>query len=112
MGTLTEITAQANYSIMRRSPSTLGYQCLQASTDMEKENPSKSNSPHFMSPTLSSAKQMALSKSAKSESNNAWMKSAAKRVGFRRGGNGAPRSKKEEISKPSKAISFPDKVCL
>ena len=50
-------------------------------------------------------------KSSKGESGNVWIKSAAKRVGFRRTVDGTPRSKKEGLPK-AKIVSFPDKVCL
>ena len=125
MGTLTDITARAGNTMKRQSSSSMGYQSLDSPTSIkkpaEKENSAKSKSPHFMTPTFSSSLQSAATtnvtpvpsaKSSKAESNNAWMKSAAKRVGFRRTGDGTPRSKKEESSKYSKTISFPDKVCL
>ena len=51
-------------------------------------------------------------KSSKAQSSNAWVKSAAKRVGLRRAGDGTPRSRKEGLLEQSKGISFPDKVCL
>ncbi|KAL6713762.1 hypothetical protein ACLMJK_008254 [Lecanora helva] len=124
MGTLSDITAQATNTINRRSPSAVGYQTLQSPAGMEKENVSKS-SPHFMTPTYSSTKQSAATarekmagktltpssaKPVKDEGNNAWMKTAARRVGMRRnGGDGTPRSRKETIAKDIKAISFPDK---
>ncbi len=124
MGTLSDITAQATNNIRRRSPSTIGYQVLQSPAGMDKENHSKSRSPHFMTPTFSSSKQSVSAngrsdaststpmstKPVKGDGNNAWMKTAAKRVGFHRNGDGTPRSKKEAFAKPKKAISFPDKV--
>ena len=125
MGTLSDITAQATNNIKRRSPSSIGYQVLQSPTGMDKKNTPKPKSPHFMTPTLSSAKQSvgthpkSHSKPtprspppAKGEGNSAWMKAAAKRVGFRRAGDGTPRSEKEGLAKQTSAISFPDKVCL
>lgn len=124
MGTLSDITAQATNTIKCRSHSSAGYQILQSPAGMEKENLGKS-SPHFMTPTYSSSKQSVAVhgksdgksspatslKPIKGESSSAWMKSAAKRVGFRRTGDGTPRSKKEALAKQPKAISFPDKVC-
>ena len=65
-----------------------------------------------MTPTFSSLQSVPSTKSTKAESSNAWMKSAAKRVGFRRNGDGTPRSKKEGPPKELKTISFPDKVRL
>ena len=74
-----------------------------------------------MTPTLSSSLQsvattnltpLSSTKSSRAEGNNAWVKSAAKRVGFRRAGDGTPRSKKEGLLKGSKTVSFPDKVCV
>ncbi len=90
---------------------------------MDKENVGKNRSPHFMTPTLSSFKQ-SLTKDVKNdlpsspvplettnpEENNAWMKSAAKRVGFRRVKDRTPRSKKDIPSQHADAVSFPDKV--
>ena len=89
---------------------------------MDKENLGKTRSPHFMTPTLSSFKQ-SLTKNVKNdlasspvplettnpEESNAWMKSAAKRVGFRRVKDGTPRSK-DIPSQNAGAINFPDKV--
>ena len=116
----------------RQSTYSMGYQSLDSPTSAKKpaenENSVKSKSPHFMTPTFSSSLQSAAvngkehdhndsnitpvpSKSAKAESSNAWMKSAAKRVGFRRIADGTPRSKKEGLPKNSKTVSFPDKVC-
>ena len=125
MGTLTDITARAGNTMRRQSNSSTGYQSLDSPKSTkkpaEKENLPTSRSPHFMTPTFSSSLQSATvtnltpvpsTKSSKVESNNAWMKSAAKRVGFRRTGDGTPRSKKEGPPKSSKTISFPDKVCL
>ena len=124
MGTLSDITTQATVNYKRYSTSYTGYQALHSPTDMEKENLIKAKSPHFMTPTFSSSKQSATT-SAKSGDKNStssstkplkmggdaqWMKAAAKRVGFRRNGDGTPRSKKETKSKGSSAISFPDKV--
>ena len=118
MGTLSDITSQAGNTIKRRSPLSSGYQALQSPAQMEKENLGKSRSPHFMTPTFSSSKQSVIAKAKpddraptpvstrpiKPEGNNAWVKSAVMRVGFR------PHSKKELPSKQAKTISFPDKV--
>ena len=121
MGTLTDITAQANNVIKRRSNSAMGYQALNSPD--EKENVTKSKSPHFMTPTFSSKQSVVAneksqdrvetpvpSKPIKADGNNAWMKSAAKRVGIHRASDGTPRLKKVISSKQTKAISFPDKV--
>ena len=124
MGTLTDITARAGNTMKRQSTSSMGYQSLDsptsAKTPAQKENSTKSKSPHFMTPTFSSSSQsiatttatpVPLTKSSKGEGSNAWMKSAAKRVGLHRTTNGTPRSKKEGPAKKLKTISFPDKVC-
>ena len=122
MGTLTDITTQANNAINRLSNSSPGYHNLSSSG--EKENLAKPKSPHFMTPTFSSSKQSVAvkgkspdrdltpvpAKSSKADGGNVWMKSAAKRVGIRGRGDGTPRSKKGGSSKQTKAISFPDKV--
>lgn len=90
---------------------------------MDKENLGKTGSPHFMTPTLSSFKQ-SLTKNVKNdlrsspvplettkpEESDAWVKSAAKRVGFRRVKDGTTRSKKDIPSLHAGAVSFPDKV--
>ena len=124
MGTLSDITAQASNNIKRRSNSSMGYQTLQSPASMEKENLGKSRSPHFMTPTFSSSKQSVAAnlkdedrsstpvppRPIKAEGNNAWMKSAAKCVGFRRNMDGAPRSRKESPLRQVNTISFPDKV--
>ena len=125
MGTLTDITVRAGNTMRRQSNSSTGYQSLDSPKSTkkpaEKENLLKPRSPHFMTPTFSSSLQSATTtnltpvpstKTSKVENNNAWMKSAAKRVGFRRTGDGTPRSKKEGPPKSSKTIIFPDKVCL
>lgn len=121
MGALTDITAKAN-NTAKRSPNTPITSASQARGSPQRdENLTKGRSPRFMSPTLSSTQQAAtkLSKaqdrnttpssivSNKAQGNN-WMASAAKRVGFRRGGDGTPHARKAGIT--SKAIGFPDKV--
>lgn len=124
MGALSDITAQASNNLKRCSNSSLGYQTLQSPASMEKENLGKSRSPHFMTPTLSSSKQSVATKTKnddhpsrpvparpiKAEGSNAWTKSAAKRVGFRRAGDGTTRSRKESPLRQVNPISFPDKV--
>ena len=125
MGTLTEITERAGNAMKRQSNSSMGYQSLDspnpASKSAEKENSVKSKSPHFMTPTFSSSLQSVTTASitpipstnfTKAEGSNTWMKSAAKRVGFRRTGDGTPRSKKEGPPKNIRMVSFPDKVCF
>ena len=90
---------------------------------MDKENLDKPRSPHFMTPTLSSFKQSLTknvkndlrsspvpSETTKPEESNAWMKSAAKRVGFRRVRDADTRSKKGIPSLNADTVSFPDKV--
>jgi len=129
MGTLNDITSQATNTIKRRSNASMGYQTLQSPASEEKENLAKSRSPHFMTPTFSSSKQFTAtktrnnetpsapvaSKPIKADSSNAWMKTAAKRVGFNRTAvtpRSMPRSKKEVQKHMAaiNAISFPDKV--
>ena len=123
MGTLSDITAQASNNVKRRSNSSMGYQTLRSPASMEKENLGKSRSPHFMTPTFSSSKQSLAvdtkhdypatpvpARPIKAEGGNAWMKSAAKRVGFRRPGAGTPRN--ESPLRQVNTVSFPDKVCL
>ena len=125
MGTLTDITARASNTMKPQTKSSMGYQSLDspisAEKPGEKENTDKSSPPHFMTPTFSSSSQstatthitpVSSTKSSRAETNNAWMKSAARRVSFRRPGDGTPRSKKEGPPKSSKTISFPDKVPL
>ena len=116
MGALSDITAQATNTIKRRSSSSTGYQRLQSPVGMEKENLGKS-SPHFMTPTYSSSKKpdtksystSASAKPKQDEGSNKWMKSAAKKVGFRTA-DGTPRSKKEGVARQTKTLNFPDKV--
>lgn len=121
MGKLTDITAQATNTPRIPLHSSPGHQKLQSPAGMGKENFGKPRSPHFMTPTLSSSKQnntaspeakgiTPVSEPARPIKVDGMMKSAAKRVGFRRAGDGTPRSKKEGLAKQSKAISFPDKV--
>lgn len=118
MGTLTDITAKANNAVKRQSDSSMALQALNLDND---ENFDKGKSPYFMSPTLSSKKQLAVKLSKSPEHNLAplsttvhkptssnWMASAAKRVGFAHVGDGIPRSRKE--GQAWKAITFPDKV--
>lgn len=121
MGKLSDITAQATNTpnnLLHSSPS---HRKLHSPAGMGKENFGKSRSPHFMTPTLSSSKQtIAANTEAKGFTPapeparpikvDGMMKSAAKRVGFRRAGDGTPRLKKEGLAKQAKAISFPDKV--
>ncbi|KAK4691725.1 hypothetical protein P7C71_g5334, partial [Lecanoromycetidae sp. Uapishka_2] len=95
----------------------------------EKENVAKSGSPHFMTPTFSSSKQSIATnlkdddspsaplhpKLVKADGSNAWMKTAAKRVGFTRTAvtpRSMPRSKKEVQKRMASInpISFPDKL--
>ena len=82
----------------------------------------KSKSPHFMSPTISSSKQV-VAKSVKEQAKisppsaltsshtkpTQWIASAVRRVGFTRGSDSAPRFRKESTS--ANAVTFPDKVC-
>lgn len=121
MGKLTDITAQATNTPRKHSNIVSAHRKLQSPAGMEKENMGKSWSPHFMNPTLSSSKQIISSnvqpqahtttpEPARPVKTDGMMKSAAKRVGFRRTGDGMPRSRKEGLAKTSKAISFPDKV--
>ena len=90
---------------------------------MDKENLGDSGSPHFMTPTVSSSKQSTTMniennrpsstlplKPSKAEGGNAWVRSAAKRVGFRRNDNDTPRLKKEALSKPAGNTGFPSRV--
>ena len=90
---------------------------------MDKENLGKPRSPHFMTPTLASFKQSLIknvkndlrsspvpSETTKPEESNAWMKSAAQRVGLRRVRDADTRSKKGIPSLHADAVSFPDKV--
>ncbi|MCJ1425837.1 hypothetical protein MMC29_003737 [Sticta canariensis] len=121
MGALTDITAKANNTAKRspNTPSTSASQALDSpNTD---KNLTKGKSPRFMSPTLSSTQQAATKVSKAQDRNTTpssllskkaqgsnWMASAAKRVGFRRGGDETPHARKAGI--PSKAISFPDKL--
>ena len=108
MGTLSDITAQASNTLIRRFPLSFGYQPLHSPAGMEKENVGKTRSPHFMTPTFSSKQSVAAN--GKSEGSSAWMKTAAKRVGLHRTGDGTPRSRKETRAKQTRTISFPDKV--
>lgn len=120
MGKLSDITANASNTGSRLSAASMGYQSLDGAPSSE--NLAK-KSPHFMSPTVSSTKQVnakpsnapgststPLTSSAKARASGNWMASAAKRVGFSRASDGTPHSKKEGFAKPPKAISFPDKV--
>lgn len=123
MGALNDITLHATNSIKRHSHSSTSYQSLNSPGAMDKENLGKTRSPHFMTPTLSSFKQ-SLTKNGKNdltsspvplektnpEESTAWMKTAAKRVGFRRVKDGTPRSKKDIPPQHADAVSFPDKV--
>ncbi|KAL2039360.1 hypothetical protein N7G274_008028 [Stereocaulon virgatum] len=99
----------------------MDYQTLRSPASMEKENLGKSRSPHFMTPTFSSSKQSIAvdtkhdhpatpvpARPIKAEGGNAWMKSAAKRVGFRRPGAGTPRN--ESPLRQVNTVSFPDKL--
>lgn len=81
------------------------------------------DSPHFMAPTLASKRAESDKYSSRSqtpvgvkvskpESSNPFLKSAAKRVGFGRGEDCTPRSRKENLAGEHRAISFPDNVCL
>lgn len=121
MGKLADITAQATNTPKNHSHSSPSHQTLLSSATMGKENFRKSRSPHFMTPTLSSSKQTIAanteariptpaSEPARPIKPDGMMESAAKRVGFRRAGDGTPRSRKEGLTKQAKAISFPDKV--
>ena len=120
MGTLTDITTMANNEPTQHVEATKtppGPSLMK-----QDENLGSRKSPHFMSPTLSSTKQNA-AKSSKAQDRtnstppsaaadkpqgNTWMASAAKHVGFRRMGDGTPRSRKEALK--SKAVAFPDRV--
>jgi len=129
MGALNDITSQATNTIKNRTNSSMGYQALHSPASEEKENLAKSRSPHFMTPTFSSSKQSNTtntsnddtpsapmpSKPIKADDSKAWMKSAAKRVGFDRTAvtpRSMPWSKKEAQRHMAavNAISFPDKV--
>ncbi len=121
MGKLTDITAQATNTPKHHLHSPPGHRTFQSPAGMEKENLGKSRSPHFMTPTLSSSKQTVAANTeargptpapepARPVKVDGKMKSAAKRVGFRRAGDGTPRSRKEGLAKQVQAISFPDKV--
>ena len=120
MGKLSDITANASNSGKRLSAASMGYQPLVATPPGESLRVEKT--PRFMSPTVSSAKQVnakssngagtattPLTSSAKARASGNWMASAAKRVGLNRASDGTPQSK-EGFSKKPKAISFPDKV--
>ena len=115
------MTANASNTGKHLSAASMGYQALD---DAPSSETNAKKSPHFMSPTVSSTKQVnakppsnapgststPLISSAKARASGNWMASAAKRVGFNRAGDGTPRSKKEAFAKQPKAISFPDKV--
>ena len=123
MGALNDITLHATNSIKCHSRSSTSYRSLNSPGAMDKENVGKTRSPHFMTPTLSSFKQ-SLSKNVTNdrtsspvpletldpETSNAWMKSAAKRVGLRRVKDGTPRATKDTPSQHAGAANFPDKV--
>lgn len=122
MGKLSDITmnaSNAGNAGKRLSSASMGYQTLDDNTS---ESLGK-KTPRFMSPTVSSTKQVnakpstaqrntptPLTSSAKARASGNWMSSAAKRVGLNRASDGTPRSKKEPSLKQPKAISFPDKV--
>lgn len=124
MGTLNDITSQANNTTKRQPYPSIAPQTMRSPEG--KENLGNSRSPHFMTPTFSSSKQSiavadenydravtpASIKPTKAESSGTFIKSAARRVGLHRMGDGTPRSKKEGPSKASKGIIFPDKVRL
>lgn len=118
MGSLTEISAETSNPATRRSNASANLKSLN-STRLH-ENFGKRRSPKFMAPTLSSANQNTanspkardrrtppLATSSKIHGSS-WMVSAAKRVGFKRGGDGTPRSRKEGLS--PRAVTFPDQV--
>ncbi|MCJ1462421.1 hypothetical protein MMC07_001022 [Pseudocyphellaria aurata] len=124
MGVLTDITAKANNSNAKRSSSSTSISIAsntqaQYSTKTD-EDRTKAKSPRYMSPTLSSTQQTAAkaskahdhdstpSSSCNKTQGNNWMSSAAKRVGFRRSGDGTPRTDKAGIS--SRTMCFPDKL--
>lgn len=122
MGKLSDITANASNTGKRLSAASMGYQPLN-DTPQSENHAKKAAPPRFMSPTVSSAKQVnakpsnaagttttPLTSSAKARASGNWMASAAKRVSFNRVPDGTTRSK-EGFSKKPKALSFPDKVC-
>ncbi len=119
MGTLTDITVEINNGITRQSNASTTLQALNSAK--KADSLAKRKSPNFMSPTLSSTQQNVanVSKAQNRYSTppsatsklqgSGWMASAAKRVGFKRVGDGTPRSRKESLS--PKGAAFPDKVC-
>lgn len=118
MSSLTEITAETSNPAKRRSNASANLKALN-STRLH-ENFGKRRSPKFMAPTLSSANQNTanslkpqdpltppLAASSRIHGSS-WMVSAAKRVGFKRGGDGTPRSRKGGLS--PRPVIFPDQV--
>lgn len=118
MGSLTEITAETSNPAKRRSNALANLKGLN-STRLH-ENSGKRGSPKFMAPTLSSANQNAANSPKLQDSltppvatsskihGSSWMVSAARRVGFKRSGDGTPRSRKEGPS--PRPVPFPDQV--
>lgn len=118
MGSLTEITAETSTPAKRRSNASANLKSL--NSKKLRENFGKRRSPKFMAPTLASANQNTastpkpqdpltppLATSSKIHGSS-WMVSAAKRVGFKRGGDGTPRSRKEGLS--PRPVIFPNQV--
>ena len=115
---MTDNTGNAGGTGKRTSAASIASQALSGTASREILG---KKAPRFMSPTVSSTKQ-ATQRSSKvnntppdpsvsSSKPGNWMSSAAKRVGFGRGADGTPRSKKGDPSKPPKGVVFPDKVC-
>lgn len=120
MGSLTEIKAETSTPAKRRSNASANLKSLN-STKL-RENFGKRGSPKFMAPTLASANQNIASspkpqdpltpsseKSTKIHGSS-WMVSAAKRVGFKRGGDGTPRSRKGGLS--PRPVILPNQVLV
>ncbi|KAL9632554.1 MAG: hypothetical protein Q9164_005255 [Protoblastenia rupestris] len=120
MGLLSDITATANNTKRHANTTSNAHQSL---LSPEKENLGTTRSPHFMTPTFASknstttlTNQRDFSetpvsiKSSNQDNTNAFLKSAAKRVGLRRTGDGILRSKKEAVLNDNRNIPLPDKL--
>ena len=118
MGTLIDDTAQAN---KENSPPSNSLMPSNVTYPLVQQNGLGKDSPHFMTPTFASKRAEAEKSNdrastptsvlpIKSDGGKTLLKSAAKRVGFRRAGDGTPRSKKEGTPKQSIVVPFPDKV--
>lgn len=119
MGTLSDITANANIVSNRQFRST--YSKAEEALETPASAKASSATPRFMSPTIASSQQgttpsaqkagpastptSTLSSKARSGS---WMASAVKRVGISRMSDGTSRAKKESSLKKSKDLSVPD----